>query len=100
MSKVRFADFISANIPSVGSDGGPRRIRTLSAAAADHQNGALIKQLMGMARNLGVDLAAAGAPDGVLDMNSVNAQLANSKRGSVTDRIALKTLAAQLRLCD
>ena len=92
MSKVRFSDFISANIPADTESLGHRRpLRTLLRAADDDQNHSLIRQALQMAKRFGVSLD----PEGQIDPVALDRDL-KASRATTEEKIRFKTLLAML----
>lgn len=93
MSKVKFSDFLSANVTDSESVGHRRPLRTLVQAAADSQNHALIRQINAAAKRFGLTFICEA--DQEIDEFKLNRELSAS-RASTTDRIAIKTALGML----
>ena len=94
MSKVRFSDFISANIPADTESLGHRRpLRTLMQAADDQQNHSLIRQALAMAKRFGC--SSVTNVDGYCDPVALDRDL-KASRATTEEKIRLETLLAMI----
>ena len=92
MSKVKFADFMSAVISDAESLGHRRPLRTLTQAADDQQNHALIRQVLAMAKRFG----CSSILDDNCDPVALDRELKASGRATTEEKIRLKTLLAMI----
>jgi hypothetical protein len=92
MSKVRFSDFISANVPADNKGTSLRPpLRSMTAAAEDSQNHALLRQISMAARRFQLDID----PSQIIDPVKLDKELSAS-RATTVERIQIKTALAML----
>jgi hypothetical protein len=94
MSKVKFSQYISANVPDTESAGYRKPLRSLmQAAEADQQNHPLIRQALNMAKRFGV--ASVTNVDAMIDPIALDREL-QASRATTEEKIRFKTLLAML----